>query len=109
MYIVCSYAKLKSLVTRVALQQIRGADAVSKEHISTMHNIECTYKMQWYTIATLGLVILDLMIFIVINIRKLRLFRGHVLKHSKDNVLNIRCPILCTSEIVHNCGKYASI
>ena len=48
MYIICKYVKLKSLVTSIALQQIRGTDAVST------NNIECISKMQWYTIATLG-------------------------------------------------------
>ena len=33
-----------------------------------MHNIECTRTKQWYTTATLGLVILSILIFIVINI-----------------------------------------
>ena len=30
MYIACRHTKLKSLVTSIALQQIRGADVVSK-------------------------------------------------------------------------------
>ena len=39
MYIVWRHAKLKSLVTSIALQWIRGADAVSKqEHVLTMYN-----------------------------------------------------------------------
>ena len=47
MYIICRHAKLKSLVTNIALQQIRRTDAVPT------NNIEYTCKMQWYTIVTL--------------------------------------------------------
>ena len=75
-YIICKHVKLKSLVTSLAFQQIRGA-GTNQEHVSTMQDIECTCKTKWYTIVTLGLVILGIMIFIVINARKLKLFRGH--------------------------------
>ena len=83
MYMMCRHTKLKSLVTSIALEQIRGADAVSiQEHISVMQDIECTCKMQWYTIATLGLVILGIIIFIVINARKFKLFREHLFSNT---------------------------
>ena len=76
MYIVFKHAKLKSLVNSIALQKIREVDVVSQqEHISMMHDIEHTCKTQCYTIAILGLVILGIMIFIIINARKLKVFR----------------------------------
>ena len=40
MYTICRHGKLKSLVTRIALQQIKGADVVST------NDIVCTCKMQ---------------------------------------------------------------
>ena len=40
MYIICRHTKLKSLVTSLALQQIREADA-KQEQVSIMHDIEC--------------------------------------------------------------------
>ena len=83
MYIMCRLANLKSLVTSITLQQIRGTDAVS------MDNIECTHKTQWYTIAKLGLVILGHMIFVIINIRKLKLFRGHMFSNAVKIMLFI--------------------
>ena len=64
MCIIYKHAKLKSLVTSLALQQIRGADA-NQEHISIMKDIECICKTQWYMTVTLGLVVLGIMIFIV--------------------------------------------
>ena len=79
MYMICRHTKLKSLVTSLALQQIREADMVAKqEHVSVMHDIECTCKMQWYMIPMLCLAVLDIIIFIVVNARKLKLFRGHL-------------------------------
>ena len=57
-YIVFGHTKLKSLVTSIALQQIREADALAEqEHVSMMHDIECTYPIQWYIIVMLVLVI----------------------------------------------------
>ena len=82
-FIVCRHTKLKSLVASLALQQIRGADvAFKQEHVLMMHDIDCTCKTQLYTIATLGLVILGIIIFIVINARKLKLFSGHLFSNA---------------------------
>ena len=70
---------MKSLVTSIALQPVREADVVStQEHDILINDVECTCKTQWYTIAMLGLVILGIVIFIVVNARKLKLFRGHL-------------------------------
>ena len=81
MYIACRHAKLKLLLTSIVLQQTREADVITKqEHISMMHDIECTCKMQWYTIPKLNLVILGIMIFIITNARKL--IRGHLFSNA---------------------------
>ena len=74
MYIICSHIKLKSLVTSLAIQQIREVEMVTKqEHVSKMHDIECTCKNQCYTIVMSGLAVLGIIIFIVLNARKLKL------------------------------------
>ena len=45
LFIMCTYTKLKSLVSILTLQQIREVGAVTKqEHISTLHDIEFTAK-----------------------------------------------------------------
>ena len=77
MYIICRHTKLKFLITSLALKQIKEADT-KQEHVSIMHDIECTCKTQWYTIVMLGLAVLGIIIFIAINARKLKLFRGHL-------------------------------
>ena len=75
MYIICRHTKLKSLVTSLALQQTREVDVVTKqEHVTIMYDIECTCKFQWYTIVMLNLAVLGIIIFIVLNARKLKLF-----------------------------------
>ena len=56
MYVGCKHMKLKSLVTSLALQQIKEVGAVAKqEHVSIVQDIECSCKMQWYTILKLSL------------------------------------------------------
>ena len=51
--------KLKSLITSLALQQIKGVDTLAKlDHVSVAHNIDCTCKIQWYMIFMLSLSIL---------------------------------------------------
>ena len=66
--------KMASILKQTRSKYIKGAYKVSKqEHISTMHNIEHTCTIQWYNIAALKLMILSIIIFIVINVRKLKL------------------------------------
>ena len=61
-YIGCKHAKLKSLVTSIALQQIKGMDAALEQ--DRFKDIYCTCKIQWYTISLLLLILLGI-IFIV--------------------------------------------
>ena len=70
MYIICKHRKLKSLITSLALQQIREVGMVAKqEHVSIMHDIKCTCKIQWYTLFMLGLSISGIISFIILNAR----------------------------------------
>ena len=67
------------MITSLALQQIWGVGAVTKqEHISTLHNIEYSCKIQWYTICMLIISLLGIVVFVIFIIRKLKLFRGHL-------------------------------
>ena len=90
MYMLCKYMKLKSLVTSLALQQIKDVGVVAKwENISITKDIECTCKIQWYTILMLGLSILGLLIFVVLKSTKLRLFRGNLFSNAGKTMLFI--------------------
>ena len=53
MYILCKDTKLKMLLTSLALQQIKEAGAVTRQE-DNMLNIECTCKIQWYTVLMLS-------------------------------------------------------
>ena len=89
-YILCKHTKLESLVSSLALQQIIEVGMVAKqEHVSITHDIQCTCKIQWYTIFILSLSILGIIIFIILNDRKLKLFRGHLFSNADKIMLFI--------------------
>ena len=102
MYVTCKHMKLKSLVTSLAIQEIREVGTEAKqEHVSIMHDVECTCKIQWYTIFMLSLAVLGIRILIIINARKLKLFRRHLFSNAvKNNAVHIRCSVLHTSKVV---------
>ena len=60
-----------------------------KEHVSTTHDTECTCQIQWCTICMLSLSISGIVVFIIINARKLNLFRGHLFWNSVKIMLFI--------------------
>ena len=88
--ILCKPMKLKTLVTSLALQQIKvGMEATQK----TLHYHECTCKIQWYKIFMLSLSILGLILYAIIKSRKLKLFRGHLFLNTVK---------LCYSYVIQN-------
>ena len=91
MYIILKHTKLKSLVTSPVLQQLREVGAVAKqEHVSIIHDIECTCKIQWCTIFILSLSSLSIEAFIIINVRKLKkCLDGHLFSNAVEIMLFI--------------------
>ena len=75
-YLRCKHTKLKSLVTSIALQQIKGTDTASEQDRYT--DIYCTCKIQWYTIAMLLLILLGMVFIVTRKVIKLKLFGGHL-------------------------------
>ena len=67
--ILCKHAKLKALLTGIAFQPIRETDAISG---SLSENEHCTCKAQWYTIATLALMIVGFILFHFGNWKKVQ-------------------------------------
>ena len=47
-----------------------------------IHDIECTCRIQWYTICMLIISILGIVVFIFLNARRLKLFRGHLFSNA---------------------------
>ena len=71
-YAICKHNKLRSLVTSLAFQQ---AKEVKAEEISKgNHNCECT--AQFYIILALTVIIIGLVVFMVLQVRRIKLYRG---------------------------------
>ena len=72
------------------IQQLGEVDAVTKqEHVTVIHDIECTYKFQWYTLCMFIISILGIVIFITLNARKLKLLRGYLYSNTVKVMLFI--------------------
>ena len=83
-------ANKNSLFDNYTLQQIKEVGMVAnQEHVSIAQDIECTCEIQWYTIFMPGLSILGIVIFIILNARKLKLFRGHLFSNTVKIMLVI--------------------
>ena len=99
--ILCKYKKLKTLVASLAFQQIKEEGAIATQEPSQY--IECTCKIQWYTMLMLVVSILGLILFVIIKSRKLKLFRGHLF----SNAVKIMLFILDKNATYpQNCAKW---
>ena len=78
--ILHKHKKLKTLIASLALQQIKEIGVVGTQETSRYH--ECICKIQWYTILMLHRLLLGLIIFVIIQLRKLKLFRGHLFSNT---------------------------
>ena len=73
-HIMCKHAKLKTLVTGIAFQPIKGTDVI----FSSINDSEsCAHKASWYTIVALTLMIVGLAYFILATATKCRIFRRY--------------------------------
>ena len=72
-HLLCKHKKLRMLVARLALQQVREVGTVTVQEEVTN---ECICKIQIYIIFALTSTILGLVIFAVLHSRKLKLCRG---------------------------------
>ena len=73
-YVVCKQSKLKTLVANIALQHIKGIEAVHPRFQETY----CTCKMQWYVIGMLLIILLGMIYLVTNRIKKSNLFGGHL-------------------------------
>ena len=72
-YLLCKHKKLRTLVTIIALQQVREVSAVATQEVVTMTS-NC--KIQFYIILVLSISIFGLVIFAALHTRKLKICRG---------------------------------
>ena len=73
-YTLCKDNKLRALVTSLALQQVQEVKA---EEIRD-ENYKCKYTSQFYIILALRLVIMGLVVFAILQVRRIRLCRGQL-------------------------------
>ena len=84
-YVVCSQSKLKTLVTNIALQCIKGTEAANPK----LQDTYCVCKMQWCIIALLILILLGIALLVINKIKKSNLFGGHLFSNVTKVMLSI--------------------
>ena len=71
-YALCKHNKLRILVASLALQQVKEVKAV----ITKEEDYTCKCTSQIYTILALSIAIIDLVIFTILQVKRIKLCRG---------------------------------
>ena len=74
MYTVCKHNKLRVLVTSLALQQVKKVNADDIENV----NSKCKCTTEFYIILVLSLAIISLIIFAILQVRRIKIYRGQI-------------------------------
>ena len=105
-YTLCKHNKLRTLVASLALQQIKE---VKVEKVIG-ENYKCECISQFYIILALSIVIIGLVVFAILQVRRIRLCRGQLFSNVvKIMFFYIRHAILYTSKTVQDGRQYTSI
>ena len=102
-HIVCRHAKLKALLTGIAFQPVKQAEAVVAQQTKEF----CT--AQWYAIAALTVLTILLIIYICLSNQKCTIFKRRLFKYSNYYVVLFRCQAVCFSKIVQISRQYSFI
>ena len=73
-YTLCKHNKLRTLVMSLAFQQVKEVKA---EEVKD-ENYKCKCISQFYVISALSIVIIGLVVFAILQVRRIRLFRGQL-------------------------------
>ena len=85
-YLLCKHRKPRTLVTSLALQQIKEMGTVTRqEYVDTT----CTCKIQFYIILVLNISIFSLVIFAALHCQKLKVCRGCLFSNAAKMMLLI--------------------
>ena len=71
---ICKHHKLRALVTSLALQQVKEVNAEGTEDV----DYKCKCTAQFYIILTLSITIIGLIIFAILQLRRIKLCRGQL-------------------------------
>ena len=67
MYAICKHNKLRALVTSLALQQVKEVAVENMEDI----DYNCEWTVQLYIILTLSIVMIGLIVFAILQFRRI--------------------------------------
>ena len=70
-YAICKHNKLRALVTGLALQQVKEVKAEGIEDV----DYKCKCTAQFYIILTLSIAMIGLIIFAILQLRRIKLCR----------------------------------
>ena len=73
-YAICKHNKLRALVMSLALQQVKEVKADDIENV----NYKCECTTQFYIILVLSLAIISLIIFAILQVRRIKICRGQI-------------------------------
>ena len=73
-YVICKHNKLRALVNSLALQQVKEVKVENKENID--NSCECT--IQLYILLILSIVMIGLIMFVILQLRRIKLCRGQL-------------------------------
>ena len=94
-HLMCTHSKLKALLTGIAFQPVKQAEAVVTKQAKEF----CT--AQWYTIAALTMLTILLIVYICISNQKMCYVQKKTLfKYSNYYVVLFRCQAVCSSKIM---------
>ena len=73
-YAICKHNKLRALVTSLALQQVKEVKAKNMENVD--YNWKCTVQLN--IMLTLSILMIGLIIFAILQLRRINLCRGQL-------------------------------
>ena len=93
-YVLCTHNKLQTLVVSLALQQVREVSVSTTKREDENYMCDCT--SQFYIILALSIAIIGLVIFVILQVRRIKLCRGQLfLNIVKVMFLYQRYNIIC--------------
>ena len=84
-YVICKQNKLRALVTSLALQQVKEVKTKNMENVD--NNCKCTEQL--YIILTLSIVMIGLIVFAILQLRRIKLCRGQLFSNAVKIMLFI--------------------
>ena len=99
-YVLCKHNKLRTLVASLALQQVKEVSTIATKKEGKDYKCECT--SQFYIILALIIAKIGLVIFVILQVRRIKLCRGQLFSNVVKIMLFIK---LCRGQLFPNVVK----